>query len=217
MAMARTLSRDAWRSSILWTSACRSPGTTATALPLSRSHIPVHMRPGRRTQKPSRPRKTWGCDGAEITACASSQLLSTSPSLTPSSPPPPGPRLPHPPRRPAPGAARWIGLREHLAALPATEPALEQHQPYFLSPELRVPLPLHMPLVNLPRGAPTSRTGRLFLPALRRHLYPSGPLLDTKHLQPRQPQPNRDRVVLHLASFLQSSLAFDYRNARGFC
>src|SRR3989304_10364382 len=85
MATARTLSRDAWRSSILWASACRSPSTTATALPLSRSHIPVHMRPGRRTQKPSRPRKTWGCDGAEITACASSQLLSTSPSLTPSS------------------------------------------------------------------------------------------------------------------------------------
>src|SRR3989304_2656231 len=85
MATALTLSRDAWRSSIFWTSICRSPGATATACPLSRSHIPVHIRPGRRTQKPSRPRKTWGCDGAEITACASSQLLSTSPSLTPSS------------------------------------------------------------------------------------------------------------------------------------
>src|SRR3972149_1847120 len=78
---------------------------------------------------------------------------------------------PPPPRRPGPGAARGIGPREPLAALPATDPALEQPQPYFLPPELRVPLPLQMPLVNLPRGAPTSRTGRLFLPALRRHLY----------------------------------------------
>src|SRR3990172_9479618 len=179
MATARTLSRDAWRSSILWASACRSPGTTATALPLSRSHIPVHMRPGRRTEKPSRPRKTWGCDGAEITACASSQLLSTRPTLNPSY------RAPDItiayldrlatfcrslPRRPAPGPTGRVRLREHLAALPATEPSLEQHQPYFLPPELRVPLPLHMPLVNLPRGAPTSRTGHLFLPALRRHL-----------------------------------------------
>src|SRR3972149_7050660 len=167
MATARTLSRDAWRSSILWTSACRSPGTPPSAPPPPPRH---------------RPHRRFPC--------------------------PPGHRLPQPPRRPAPGAARGIGLREHLAALPATEPALEQHQPYFLSPELRVPLPLHMPLVNLPRGAPTSRTGRLFLPALRRHLYPSGPLLDTKHLQPRQPQPNRDRVVLPPASFLQASLAF---------
>jgi hypothetical protein len=43
------------------------------------------MRPGRPTQKPSRPRKTWGCQGAETTVCASTQILSTSPSLTPSS------------------------------------------------------------------------------------------------------------------------------------
>src|SRR3990170_3470803 len=85
MATARTVSRGAWSSSIRWMSTWRSPGTTATAFPLSRSHTPVHMRPGRRTQKPSRPRKTWGCDVAEIIACASTQLLSTSPSLTPSS------------------------------------------------------------------------------------------------------------------------------------
>src|SRR3989304_1724034 len=84
MATALTLSRDAWRSSIFWTSICRSPGTTATAFPLSRSHIPVHIRPGLRTQKPSIPRSACGCVG-ERTLCASSQLLSPSPSLTPSS------------------------------------------------------------------------------------------------------------------------------------
>src|SRR3972149_2595075 len=85
MATALTLSRDAWRSSIFWTSICRSPGTTATAFPLSRSHIPVHIRPGRRTQKPSSPRKTCGWAGGEERLWGSTQLLSTSPSLTPSS------------------------------------------------------------------------------------------------------------------------------------
>src|SRR3990170_2924818 len=84
MATARTVSRGAWSSSIRWMSAWRSPGTTATAFPLSRSHIPVHIRPGLRTQKPSIPTSVCGCVG-ERTLCASSQLLSTSPSLTPSS------------------------------------------------------------------------------------------------------------------------------------
>src|SRR3989337_3117180 len=42
------------------------------------------MRPGHRTQKASRPKSSWGCAG-EGTLCASSQLLSTRPSLTPSS------------------------------------------------------------------------------------------------------------------------------------
>src|SRR3990172_7762711 len=65
---------------------------------------------------------------------------------------PPGHRLPQPPGGPSPGPTGRVRLREHLAALPATEPALEQHHPYFLPPELRVPLPLDMPLVNLPRG-----------------------------------------------------------------
>src|SRR3972149_3316427 len=188
MAMARTLSRDAWRSSILWTSACRSPSAEA---------VQAEENVGLRWRRDYRMR----LQPAPLHQPFAHPLL---PRHGPHRrfPCPPGHRLPQPPRRPAPGAARGIGLREHLAALPATEPPLDQYQPYFLPPELRVPLPLQMPLVNLPRGAPTSRTGRLFLPALRRHLYPSGPLLDTKHLQPRQPQPNRDRVVLHLASFL---------------
>src|SRR4030042_344623 len=45
MATARTVSRHACRSSILCTSTCRSPGTTATGLAVSRSHIPVHRLP----------------------------------------------------------------------------------------------------------------------------------------------------------------------------
>src|SRR3972149_922467 len=56
----------------------------ATESFVSRSHIPVHIRPGLRTQNPSRPRKTWGRAGCLTTLCFSTQLLSTSPSLTPS-------------------------------------------------------------------------------------------------------------------------------------
>ncbi len=84
IATAVTLFLSACLSSILTVSTCRSPGTTATACPLSRSHIPVHIRPGLLTQKPSRPSNRCGRLGAETTAWASSQLRSTSPSLTPS-------------------------------------------------------------------------------------------------------------------------------------
>src|SRR3990172_615025 len=187
MATALTLSRDAWRSSIFWTSICRSPGTTATALPLSRSHIPVHMRPGRRTQKPSRPRKTWGCDGAEITACASSQLLSTSPSLTPSSR----------------ATDLTVASLARLATVCRSLPVVLLLDPHIGSSSVNTFRQCRQRKRRLNSASHTSFPHSLAsLLRCRCHWW-------TCHVGcPHAGQ---------MASFLQSSFAFDYRNARCFC
>src|SRR4030042_1974746 len=114
----------------------------------------------------------------------------------------PGHRLPEPAGSPLEPPAGRIGLREHLPAMPATEPALEQRQPHLLAPQLGVPLALQAPLVDLPRRAPASGTGRLFLLIPADYFDPPLRLLHPQHDQARQPQPDRDNILLHLTSFL---------------
>src|SRR3972149_4562518 len=114
----------------------------------------------------------------------------------------PGHRRPQPPGGPSPGPARRVGLREHLPAVPAAEAALQYRHPHLLSPELGVPFALDVPLVHLPSRALAPGTDRLVVPILRHDLNPLASLLDGQHPQSRQPPTERDRVVLHLASFL---------------
>jgi len=61
------------------------------------------------------------------------------------------------------------------------------------------------PLVHLPGSPPTTRADRLLVAVAGHHLDALLPLLHPQHHQPRQVEPARDSILVHLTSFLALS------------
>ena len=68
-------------------------------------------------------------------------------------------------------AANRIVLSEDLATSATTETPSPDVNPYWLAPQLGVPLALLAPLVNLPGRTLTTRAGRLLVAILGRYLH----------------------------------------------